>query len=590
MKNFFYLKDIRAISSQQSFTRGRDYYDNGMVEELKKIKGEAFDTFECFIFGTYRYKVTLKIIGEELNFSCTCPYDYSGICKHKIAMSIAILNGEYEENHISNYPSKLNKKIFLKEFKNANKDKKISFLKQILEKNSDLQSQFLVFINGKSDNLDKIIGVDINKLKDDIYNKFSSLNFNNLEDKIYYNNYNDYYDDYEAYHNTADNIILDAFDFYVNKSFEFLKKGNLLDAFRIILSIYEGTQNLPDPEKDENEIFCENYNDTVKSFLLEKFSDFKNNLIDTINSDENILEVINLVIDRFKHHEDLYSKKEKNIPLYSFLDLRDILMKLIVSKKVAKVFYNLIKKNNLEIKSMVFIILKISKILEDEKLWLKTAKKFAHREEVVAKELLEKYKEKSDEKSFNILAKFSFKNWANKFDFYLINNLNKETELELYISALKNYVIESASLKYYKKLREYLNEKDKNIFIKKIQRKFYVYDVFHIQILEFEKRYKDILEIAKKEDNYSYNFEKIIEPIINIFPDECISMVENRCLSIINSYDKNRKIYKRMVQWMKEIKKIKEKEIKIEKLFYKIYNRKPSLPALKDEMIIGKII
>ena len=42
-----------------------------------------------------------------------------------------------------------------------------------------------------------------------------------------------------------------------------------------------------------------------------------------------------------------------------------------------------------------------------------------------------------------------YHNWANDFDLYLINNLNKEQEKSLYIDALKNYVRDKHKIKYY---------------------------------------------------------------------------------------------------------------------------------------------
>lgn len=80
--------EIRRIAGSEIFARGRDYVDGGMVQQLV-MRG---DTLHAVVEGSQYepYQVTIHFIGNEIGAAnCTCPYDWSGWCKHIVAVLLA---------------------------------------------------------------------------------------------------------------------------------------------------------------------------------------------------------------------------------------------------------------------------------------------------------------------------------------------------------------------------------------------------------------------------------------------------------------------------------------------------------------------
>lgn len=76
---------IRALASAQSFERGLSYYQDGAIVEpvLQGMELRA----ECAgsEYEPYQISVTLDAKGIAQT-SCTCPFDWGGICKHLVAL------------------------------------------------------------------------------------------------------------------------------------------------------------------------------------------------------------------------------------------------------------------------------------------------------------------------------------------------------------------------------------------------------------------------------------------------------------------------------------------------------------------------
>ena len=575
----FSKEDIIKLSTGSSFSRGEDYYESGYIEKITRTG----NMFEGTVSGSFLYKVTLDLENGDLNFQCSCPYDHGGLCKHEVAFALAILNGEYTGKIEIKSDSLADKEEFSKCFRNTDQGKKISFLKQLLDKDSDLQNQFVSFIKSESEDLDKIIGINIDEIKETINNHLASIDFDNIVEN--HDPYNGHYYDDEGYFDTANDEISNVFLPYKNRAIEYAKKGNLPDAVRIMLGLYEGTQNLPDLEDNEYEIFYESYDDIALGLLRESFNEITGNIEQIVIADESIHKVLDLFFQRYEHLDSNYSdidEEEDEILIYILKHFEKLFLSLITNKNTAGYFYKIIRENGLECIDMAFVLLKIAEVTEDKKMWIEMAEKFAEFDHKITKQLLEKYKFENKEGDFNRIAELAFRKWAGNFDLYLVNNLNKESKKELYIKALRSYSAGKQSIVHYNELREYLDEAQKKEFADEIKKGFH--EIFFVQLLEIEKRYEDILIFVKEKKDISYNFEKIIAPIRNIYPDECFNMIRNKCNAALNEYNRNRKTYQQMVKWLKVMNRIKSKQQETKQYIKTLYEHKPNLPALKDEI------
>ena len=150
----FEIADLKLLATHSSFERGSDYYDQGRVKKVVNHK----NIFEGQVKGTSLYDVKLIADGHSLDFTCNCTYQMGGICKHCVAMGLAILDGEYEqirEDHkaMSNMPSvpMLSHTYTFEEIFYLTKDElKAQFLHQLLAQNETLQHEFIQYIDRRA--------------------------------------------------------------------------------------------------------------------------------------------------------------------------------------------------------------------------------------------------------------------------------------------------------------------------------------------------------------------------------------------------------------------------------------------------------
>jgi uncharacterized Zn finger protein len=79
---------IRELATEQSFDRGVSYYRGGALFELVRRETELRACCSGSSYEPYRVSATLGPQGIVTTW-CTCPYDWGGICKHRVALLLA---------------------------------------------------------------------------------------------------------------------------------------------------------------------------------------------------------------------------------------------------------------------------------------------------------------------------------------------------------------------------------------------------------------------------------------------------------------------------------------------------------------------
>ena len=85
----FTEEDLAALVPRKIFERGSAYYyEDNAVGRIRRTG----DTFKAKVEGTETYRVELTIrAGKSPKIYCDCPYDYGNVCKHGIALGLAVL-------------------------------------------------------------------------------------------------------------------------------------------------------------------------------------------------------------------------------------------------------------------------------------------------------------------------------------------------------------------------------------------------------------------------------------------------------------------------------------------------------------------
>jgi uncharacterized Zn finger protein len=82
---------VRGLASEKSFERGETYYRDGAILEPVRQARELRAQCEGSDYEPYQVSATLTKSGIA-ETSCTCPYDYGGVCKHIVALLLTYVH------------------------------------------------------------------------------------------------------------------------------------------------------------------------------------------------------------------------------------------------------------------------------------------------------------------------------------------------------------------------------------------------------------------------------------------------------------------------------------------------------------------
>ena len=88
-------KQIRERASDQSFRKGRDYYESGAIYNLARqsTPGGVTLTAQCEGSSAPSYRLHVELDGGGVrSAACTCPYDWGGDCKHIVALLLMYIH------------------------------------------------------------------------------------------------------------------------------------------------------------------------------------------------------------------------------------------------------------------------------------------------------------------------------------------------------------------------------------------------------------------------------------------------------------------------------------------------------------------
>jgi tetratricopeptide (TPR) repeat protein len=120
--------DIQRLGSERSFQRGQSYYRSGALFEPVRQGNELRGYCEGSSYEPYRVSARLGAQGIE-HTSCTCPYDWGGLCKHRIALLLTWVH-EPDSFHIVSPPDEI--------LANRSKEALIALIKEMLKREPDL--------------------------------------------------------------------------------------------------------------------------------------------------------------------------------------------------------------------------------------------------------------------------------------------------------------------------------------------------------------------------------------------------------------------------------------------------------------------
>ena len=461
---------------------------------------------------------------------------------------------------------------FIEEYNKVAEGKKLDFLRQLLLKDSDLQKQFLEFATVRNSDVDDITAINIDEVRNELWDEISIIDI----DEIVENNYGDYaYDDYGW---IGEEIFENIFSPFTNKALNFIDKGNYLDAFRILLAIYEVSIVEAPVIADNYYVFNEDIGEYIKDFVLSIINSFDSKIKQKVLSLEMVNSLIKLFFSRYKN---CIENRNEFKDCYKISHFSDFFESIVEKSQNAKYLLEKIREYGLNNSiDSANAVLHCADIISDDKLYLNIANKFFMSDDGVALKLQKKYKELGLYEELAKISSMLFEKEDNAdYALFIIENIDKQTYKDLFVKALKIYIDAYHSIEYYKLLREYVDKEERLKFVESFEDSYN--KLFFIQLLEIEKQYEKILEFAKKNKN-SYNLKEILNPIVSIYPEQVFEIIMDASEQLIE--ERGRTNYAMACELLKLMVHIPQGKNALKAYVDRLYNHQPRLPALRDEL------
>lgn len=511
------MKTIESILNSVSDTiykRGEDYYRSGKILHIEREKdGSISAEVEGSSGEDYFVHIEMNKSGNIEYFDCDCPYDYSPVCKHIVAVMLAIQNDDfsnYDENNIS-----ISDKL-----KSLSKEEIIDILSSFAESDYKLKEK----LNNK---LNRMLNknYDISEIVDSIIDAYSDRN-----------GFVDYYSCYDMCMEIVG---------VINDEFEYFIRDNSLTHIQYLMYINRRLIDVMD--------YCDDSDGGISIALDETEEKLYNMCMTIYNSavEEDCTACLNMLCNEAKN-------KSYNYWLESRISLLNIAVQFSEynTQLVSKAIDGLINlcRNDYEYGFENAILIKYEFLVKTQS--QKKADGFLYNYidcnrvcEYLVKRYIEEEKFKEAEQlCINKLKKGENKKFWNNL-LALIYESSKQLDKQLSIEL--ELLMNGDSRKYdtVKKLMLKLGlwEKSYSDLIEKLSNKLSPH--FYAVILDTEGEYKRLLDLVKK---YNYLLNPYFKTLTKKYPDEANDMYYDYILETAKTTS-SRKEYKSVCREITEL-------------------------------------
>lgn len=566
---------LRQEATPTSYQRGGRYYDN--VGEITK----SGNYYQAEVTGSTKYQVNIEESSIDVHGFCSCPYSGIGICKHIVAVGLNILDGHFVEVEIAenevefslvenvtdDTPAPAEDDFYQEVFLQASTEQQEQFLRELFQQNAVLRDLFQQFIHPASTSTADYIAAQ--EIYQSIRHRLPLLEFQ------YESEHEVEAFRYENDDLNADNYA-DVFAPYGQKVVELLKDENISNALRILYGIYAAVQNLEQLDWRDYAVFADNLYDLKFPFIEWELT----------ATDQ--LKEMDISINTAKTAVALLFQNESFFQLTYAIDggiqfvpaqFSNILRVLTKEQETANYLLTLLDEGAYYRLENVHLYLYLLEKLKKEERWIQVSEDFASNSPIIAKQLLQYYFTKNNQEDFYRLAQTSFDLFPDAVSAFLLKKVQVQDNRQLYIDLLKHQVESKNDIVGYKKLRELLDEEEREAFIERN----YFDSNFYVQLLEAEQRYNDILAFARQHKNHFHLLE-ILKPILHVFPAEIYEILTQRALQDIHIGEQNRVVYKRIAVNLQPILTLKGYETAARDFGKKLKRKYSSLPIFVEEL------
>jgi hypothetical protein len=447
---------------------------------------------------------------------------------------------------------------------------KLKFLNAIIRKNINLQNEFINFTQSEQKVAEVYPMNGFMELLSSTKKKYQG-NFENvdLEDPDwdnYHAPHSGYIEDWEAYQQASEQEFQEIFEEFSSDAMKKIIGQKPVELVAMLIGLYEATQ---DAEIDDDV----NSFEDVNEYLLSEFTTTLESITEKLKMAAISEKLIIAAFEKFAEYCD--SEYPGNAHFIGYFE--HLLIAFAEKSSMPNQILSVIDQSTIERPAVPELVLRLNKLAGNTTEWLHSANQFYLINTEVGKQLLQYYFN-SDKENFVETANELFKKdkrfWAKFLKDYVSVDLDKS----LYINVFYQLTVDAKEINNYKKIREFLSDSDLNRLLDEVH-----WDKpFVVSILEVEKRYESIKNIVEKNSD-DWHYLELIRPILAVYPEFCFQHIKNKTIQTIEN-QRGRDVYERIANWLKLSEKIPGFDNEKRDLINQLYNHKPNLPALKDEM------
>jgi hypothetical protein len=556
--------DIARLATVRSIERGADIYYSDQVRSVKVI-----DNGLSAIVGSnaYQAKINWDRRKQSWDFSCTCPYDWGGICKHLVALGYWMAENCEEKGDGS---TKNRKEEISQLIKEADENIKDEILLEALLNDDTLIGK----MKTKIAVLESSPGEEsTDELVTKYLEWFRDIALPDEEEAFERNNrpYDYYVEEWEM----AEEIQREELEFQTSEIFDnmerLLKTGRILEAVFNLIALQEALgkyeeedeyDNLPDGETID--LFRDYFDEKIKEMYR-----LLNDQIINLETQEKILETIIL-------------KYKNKIPFYSY---EDLLINISFDKITAAKLLNILQQEQYKADCSKLQI-KLVEILDNEELKLSIFERFAFMNNHAASYLLHKYL--PEKKEYHRIAEKVVSEHNKTLNAEIFSNLDPAENLELYKKTALLLYNDTCDINYYRKYKAANQVSNYKELLENYPKGEFLMHAF--MILIEEKKFSEAFDLFNSNNEYILNGKKCLPYLIPALPEKCFSYITQKAIKMLKQTS-SRSIYADAGFLLSLLLEYPDKELKrqgkvlIEQICKKYWNRRAMLDEFRRKGI-----
>ena len=603
-------KALKSLATATSFSRGEEYFRSGSVGPITR----AGDQFKANVHGTYPYKVQLTLkAGGEGQLKCNCPYDFEGICKHTVALGLAVIEQFGPDLNASRAAAQLpdaSLAALEAALRRTPADAQLAFLAGLLHQNEALRRQFLAHVAPAAGPTPPAppANITIESISTEVYEALSDLAFDEELLDAYDPGYR--YAEEDGLLAAADEAIAAVLIPHAEAVAEALHAGYLTEALRHWVGVYEGSAATA-PAADDYDLFgYEGYPAHVQGHWLELLAEQEiTQLLETTAFAPAEIEAALALL--FGHYQEPASPKKQlaSGQKTGFLaaagpgtalpvppHFHDLLHALAHDPATAARLRPLLLAATVPDLGLARVLLRVAEALADEPLWLRTSETFAAHDAALTVQLLDRYRASGDRASLRRVLGQQCEKFPHVLNSYILSHLTPAEDEALYLAALAQRCRHTHSLPDYQVLQAHWPPAQRRAFVDEqlaLGLRTGNNPLFGAELLVAENRPAELLPYLRR---LNWQWQRSIPEVLALaaptHPDDCLETVMERAETLLQdpANGRGRATYQRIAAWLTALATVAELRPPVALFAAHLYTEYARLNALREELRAARLV